>query len=455
MARDVRYNDTSTVRVIRPLPDGRYLMVTDCQLILLTPAGKEFTPTVRTLTNSLSVNSEFHRKLFCCMVLCMRTVLGMRIKHFRIVACMMFLLLTLIVIPSCNATGFHTSCEERPNTAENQGDRSPETESSDNEDIYFPEGFLCLFHGSSQWGEKGYENLKVLSEAENPNPCMRLLMMRVAKDQEHYRTYQKTLISVYPSADISGFPEIAEEWFRDNNLLTLFVVEDIVCDSIRITSRIDTGSGYYLFCETDKEHSLAGGTPECNCGTLLVPVKKEQADRWKDIGLFLYSKYEKLHEPIEEKVAALKTKYSYSVEMTYKEAIYMQGEDEKAEFAFLGIDENDVLISDGFHDNIKFPVQIRLKNEALLFPEEADRLATYEDLMNYRNAVYEEFASKYQLTWIEGDPPSDYYKVEDLSRQIPEWQLFLLVTVPELNEILNDDLVALVYSPRSCDSGIQ
>ena len=382
---------------------------------------------------------------------------SMRTNRFRIGVCLIFLLLSLVVMHSCSEAASRTAYEEGSDTAEKQEDSAPETDAPDHgEEAFFPDGFLCLFHGSSQWGEIGHENLKVLSEAENPNPCMRLLMMRIAKDQEQYHTYQETLAGVYPPADTSGFPEIPEEWFRDNSLLTLFVVDDIVCDSIRITSRLDTGSGYYVFCESDKAHGLVGGTPDYKCGTLLVPVTKEQSTGWRDIGLFLYSKHETLQESIEEKAAALKTKYSKTVETIYKEAVWMQNGEDASEKAYLTIETDGRLLSDGLNNDVLFPVQIRLKNEALLFPEEATGLAAFGDLTRFRNAVYEEFASKHHLTWIEGDPPSDYYKVEDLSCRVPEWQLFLLVTVPELQEILNDDLVILVdFHPRSCDPVIR
>ena len=43
------YNELSSVRTIRPLADGRYLMVIDYRLVLLTPSEEEFVPTVRTL----------------------------------------------------------------------------------------------------------------------------------------------------------------------------------------------------------------------------------------------------------------------------------------------------------------------------------------------------------------------------------------------------------------------
>ena len=379
----------------------------------------------------------------------------MIIKSARLSAAVFILFLCVaLFLCSCQETTLPVTHEEKMNTQETQKNSVYDADATDDGEVFaFPGDFLCLFHGANHWGEEGHDNHKILPGAEDTdtNSCMRLLMMRIAKDEEAYRTYRDTLVDVYPAADISGFPDIPEAWFQENSLLTLFIVDDIVGEGIQITEKVDTRSGYYLFCETDKTHKLASGTPDYTCGTLLVPVTKEQSAGWKDIGLFLYSKHEVLQEAVEERKTALKTKYSHSVETAYKEAVYMQSKEGESEEAWLTMREDDQLISDGLHDDVFFPVRIRLKNEALLFPEEASKLVAFGELMCFRNAIYEDFATKYQLKWIEGDPLSDYSKVEDLSCTIPEWQLFLLVTVPELNEILNDDRVSLVDFPSGCN----
>ena len=366
-------------------------------------------------------------------------------EYLRIIALLFCCVcLTSIGLSACLDTGIQTVTNDESTQAETIETDECDTALSSKEAFIFPGDYLYLFHGKNPGGGEYYENLKGFTEKEDTNSSIKLYMMRITKDTKDYQIYRETLAAIYPPADMSAFPDIPKEWFQENSLLTLFIVDEIVGEKITIEGRVDTGTGYYLFIKTDEGRKLTGIGPARNCATILIPVTKKQSDEWKDIGIYLAGEGEDFIIPIDEMEMQLKMRFSETVELAYKEAIHMHKGKEAAERAYLTIDKKGALISDGDNDDIVFPVRIRLQNEALLSPKEASRPKTYGELMHYRNAVYERFAKKYKTAFRDAFPPVGSHEIEDLDSWIPEGHLFYYVTVPHLEEILKDDQVAFI-----------
>lgn len=286
---------------------------------------------------------------------------------------------------------------------------------------------------------------------------------RLCKSFDDYQAYQNLILRLFPDAKGTPFPDIPAEWFDAHSLVTLFHVSspDPASD-VTLLDRHSAGDGLYFFLEGWHVTGLSS-TPDVKkeIVTLMIPMDKADTKGIRNVGYIVEpsidadtdSEFNWWMRKREEHIASIKKTLDTKAEVEEIEASYRRAVAElpgaNPDEATLSYNTEKGIVSDGNYEDAAFHIKFYLYPPGGTFPQEAASIQNRADYYAYLYGPYREWMAEYDLPgwyydWgmlVSLEEMEDYY----VSNGAFTGHGSILVTLPELREILADDRVAYVY----------
>ncbi|MBQ4625608.1 MAG: hypothetical protein IJB51_13805 [Clostridia bacterium] len=328
---------------------------------------------------------------------------------------------------------------------------------SQSESYVFPGDSFIVSHGSFSWPEDS------LVQKETMLPVDIASQFRLCKNFDDYQAYQNLILRLFPDAKGTPFPDIPAEWFDAHSLVTLFHVSSPGSASdVTLLDRHSIGNGLYFFLEGWHVTGLSS-TPDTKkeIVTLMIPMDKADTKGIRNIGYIAEpsidadtdSEFDWWMRKREEHIASIKKTLDTKAEVEEIETSYRRAVAElpggNPDEATLTYTSEKGIVSDGNYEDTAFHIKFYLYPPDGTFPQEAASIQNLADYYAYLYGPYREWMAEYDL-------PGWYYdwgmlvplaEMEDyyVSNDAFTGHGSILVTLPELREILADDRVAYVY----------
>lgn len=255
-----------------------------------------------------------------------------------------------------------------------------ETESESETEFVFSD--MTVYHGIL---ENDYFGRGWTSESEE---AFNLRKYRLCTTYQDYRSYVEAVKKVWPDADVYKFPDIPAEWFEEWSLITLTLMgqQDMGSD-FSLVDRWSNGEVLLLTLEAGAEQVEMEDWLVYDRATFLTSVAKTEAEELKAIY------YSVLHptaenegevrndivivrednETIKQNMETAKEVFGAGVEIEGLESVYLAAIEsvhgsKAASEAWLKLDEEGNVISDGNYTDVLFGVRPQILPTYGMFP---------------------------------------------------------------------------------------